>query len=218
MHKLVNLPATCGQFWPSRTHLFRYIVNVGTCLTCKPVRRGSRAFFHHQNVSARRTKKQHGRPMQNLTGASTQTPKQIPLEPIPPICIRKFRTRARVAKQLPATDENEVSHRSRKLSMIFFTGQSCAYMTRRTESHIWWALQRKIPSEFEIDHSQEWSISNFSCSLTRNITSHSMKNLAFHSWLREDDLELPILTTSPTRRSPITKVGRMYFWTWEWKG
>ena len=33
-------------------------------------------------------------------------------------------------------------------------------------------------------HSLEWSISNFPCSLTRNITSHSMKNLAFHSLLR----------------------------------
>ena len=33
-------------------------------------------------------------------------------------------------------------------------------------------------------HSQEWSISNFSCSLTRNITSRSIKNLAFHSLLR----------------------------------
>ena len=31
---------------------------------------------------------------------------------------------------------------------------------------------------------QEWSISNFPCSLTRNITSHCMKNLAFHSSLR----------------------------------
>ena len=31
-------------------------------------------------------------------------------------------------------------------------------------------------------HSQECSISNFPCSLTRNITSHSMKNLAFHSF------------------------------------
>ena len=29
-------------------------------------------------------------------------------------------------------------------------------------------------------HSQEWSISNFPCILTRNITSHSRKNLAFH--------------------------------------
>ena len=43
---------------------------------------------------------------------------------------------------------------------------------------------------------QEWSISNFSCSLTRNITSHSMKNLAFHSLLRWKMIILPILTTS----------------------
>ena len=32
-------------------------------------------------------------------------------------------------------------------------------------------------------HSQEWSISNFPCNLTRNITSHNMKNSAFHSLL-----------------------------------
>ena len=45
-------------------------------------------------------------------------------------------------------------------------------------------------------HSQEWSISNFPCSLTRDITSHSMKNLAFHSLLRWKVITLPILTTS----------------------
>ena len=39
-------------------------------------------------------------------------------------------------------------------------------------------------------HSQEWSISNFPCSLTRNITSHIMKNLAFHSLLRYSDERL----------------------------
>ena len=33
-------------------------------------------------------------------------------------------------------------------------------------------------------HSQEWSISNYPYHLTRSITSHSMKNLAFHSLLR----------------------------------
>ena len=43
---------------------------------------------------------------------------------------------------------------------------------------------------------QEWSISNFSCSLTINITSHSMKKLAFHSLLRWQGIILPILTTS----------------------
>ena len=52
-------------------------------------------------------------------------------------------------------------------------------------------------------HSQEWSMSNFPCSLTRNMTPHSMKNLAFHFlnvgvkglnsgwvWLREHTLRL----------------------------
>ena len=34
---------------------------------------------------------------------------------------------------------------------------------------------------------QEWSISNFSCSLTRNITSHSMENLAFYTSQMKDD-------------------------------
>ena len=36
----------------------------------------------------------------------------------------------------------------------------------------------------ESNGSQVWSLSNFSCSLTRNITSHSMENVAFHSLLR----------------------------------
>ena len=45
-------------------------------------------------------------------------------------------------------------------------------------------------------HSQEWSTSNFPCSLTRNITSHSMGNLTSHSLLRWKIILLPILTTS----------------------
>ena len=45
-------------------------------------------------------------------------------------------------------------------------------------------------------HSQEWSSSNSSCSLTRNITSHSMKNLVFHSLLRWKMIMLPILINS----------------------
>ena len=36
----------------------------------------------------------------------------------------------------------------------------------------------------------------FPCSLPRNMTSHSMKNLAFHSLLRGKIIILPILTTS----------------------
>ena len=53
-------------------------------------------------------------------------------------------------------------------------------------------------------HSQEWSISNFSC---RNITSNTMKNLAFHSLLRRNiyfRFSLHHLYIS------ISKVGRMY--------
>ena len=45
------------------------------------------------------------------------------------------------------------------------------------------------------------SISNFPCSLTRNITPHSMKNLPFHSLLRRKIIILPILTNSLIRFS-----------------
>ena len=46
-------------------------------------------------------------------------------------------------------------------------------------------------------HSQEWSTSNFSWSLTSNVTSHSMKRLAVHSLLRlKHFCSIPILTTS----------------------
>ena len=40
-------------------------------------------------------------------------------------------------------------------------------------------------------HSQEWSSSNFSCSLASNFTSHSMKNVAFRSLLRWKMIALP---------------------------
>ena len=62
-------------------------------------------------------------------------------------------------------------------------------------------------------HSQEWSISNCHCTLTRNITLHSMKNLAFHSLIRWMMIILPILTTSLV----IKRLGECTFWTWEWK-
>ena len=42
---------------------------------------------------------------------------------------------------------------------------------------------------------QKWSMSNFSCSITRNITSHSMENLVFHGLLRWKMIIAPILTT-----------------------
>ena len=51
---------------------------------------------------------------------------------------------------------------------------------------------------------------NFSCSLTRNITSHSMKNLAFHSLLRWKLINnIPILTTS------LIRLGEYTFWAQE---
>ena len=57
-------------------------------------------------------------------------------------------------------------------------------------------MYRRMWQPLQPFHSQEWSISNFPCSLTRNITSHSMKNLAFHSLLRWKMIMLPILPFS----------------------
>ena len=56
----------------------------------------------------------------------------------------------------------------------------------------------------------QWSISNFSCSLTRNITSHSMENSAFYSLLRWKMIITPILTTSLINTFSLWEVGRMY--------
>ena len=61
------------------------------------------------------------------------------------------------------------------------------------------------------------SISNSSCSLTRYITSHSMKNLTFHSLLRWN----MIITTNShylTYTFLFRKVGRMYFLNFNWAG
>ena len=49
--------------------------------------------------------------------------------------------------------------------------------------------------------SQEWSISNLPCSFVRNFTSHSMKNLAFHSLPRLKIIIIPILASSLTHIS-----------------
>ena len=56
----------------------------------------------------------------------------------------------------------------------------------------------------------------FSCSLTSNITSHSMKNMAFHSLLRWKMIILPILTTSLIHFS-LKGWENVTFWSWEWK-
>ena len=63
-------------------------------------------------------------------------------------------------------------------------------------------------------HSKEWSMSNFPCSLTRNITSHSMKNLAFHTLLRRRMITQTILTTSLIHFS-LKRLEECTFWTWE---
>ena len=53
-------------------------------------------------------------------------------------------------------------------------------------------------------------MSNFPCSLSRNITSHSMENLAFRSLLRWKMIILPILASSLVQFL-FKKVWRMYF-------
>ena len=61
-------------------------------------------------------------------------------------------------------------------------------------------------------HSQEGSISNSPCSFTRNITPHSMKNLAFHSLLRWR----MIYTTNShplTYTCILKRLGECTFWT-----
>ena len=60
-------------------------------------------------------------------------------------------------------------------------------------------------------------MSNFPCSLTRNITSHSMENFVFHSLLRWKMIIKPILNTSLIHLS-LGRLGECSFWTWEWKG
>ena len=60
-------------------------------------------------------------------------------------------------------------------------------------------------------------MSNFSCSLSRNITSHSMENLTLHFLLR---WKMIIITNSHylTYTFLIKKVGRMYVWNLGVKG
>ena len=60
-------------------------------------------------------------------------------------------------------------------------------------------------------------MSNFLCSLTSNITSNSMRNLASHSLLRWKMIILQILITSPIHFS-LGRLGECSFGTWEWKG
>ena len=58
-------------------------------------------------------------------------------------------------------------------------------------------------------------MSNFSCSLTRNITSHSKENLAFHTLLRWKMIIIQILAT-PLMHFPFKRLGECTFWAQEW--
>ena len=51
----------------------------------------------------------------------------------------------------------------------------------------------------------------------QNITSHSVKNLAFYCSLRWNMIRLPILIISLIHYS-LGRLGECTFWTWEWKG
>ena len=84
-------------------------------------------------------------------------------------------------------------------SLVPKSWQSATVERKRFRNVKWRLLQ--------LHHSQEWSILNFSCNLTRNITSHSIKNLAFHSFLGWKVIMLPTLTYTFLFR----KVGRLYF-------
>ena len=63
----------------------------------------------------------------------------------------------------------------------------------------------------------EWSMSKFPCSLTRNMTSHSMENLTFHSLLRWKVVIIQILATSLIQ-SLLERLGEYTFLAQEWKG
>ena len=65
-------------------------------------------------------------------------------------------------------------------------------------------------------NSREWSRSNFSCSLTSNITWQGMKNLAFHSLLRRKTIVL-LNSHSITYTFLCERLGECTFWTWVWK-
>ena len=58
---------------------------------------------------------------------------------------------------------------------------------------------------------QEWSLSNFPCSLTRNITSHSMKNLTFHAY-SDVKLRCVVMGGSPNAIVPTEAVSMATLW------
>ena len=99
---------------------------------------------------------------------------------------------------------------------------SVAYLLILMCSFLWWgnlfnlinvlelqngymATAQELSIHVDLQKSQVWrhfvlleidQFSNFPCSLTRNITSHSVENLALHSLLKWKIIILPILNTS----------------------
>ena len=59
-------------------------------------------------------------------------------------------------------------------------------------------------------HSQEWSISNFPCSLTSNVTLRSRENLVFHSFTEMEE-DYTTWFSVPHLNISLWEVGRMYF-------
>ena len=79
-----------------------------------------------------------------------------------------------------------------------------------------WNQRNRLTSVWPL-HSQEWSISKFSWSLTRNVTSHNMKNLAFHSLFKWIMIIYYQFSLHHLHIS-LLRVGRMYFLNLRVKG
>ena len=94
----------------------------------------------------------------------------------------------------------------------------CLNATLECIDYLWTATVGSWPCmHVEPFHSWEWSMSKFPCSLTRNMTSHSMKNLTFHSLLGWKVIILQILATSLIQ-SLFERLGEYTFWAQEGKG
>ena len=100
------------------------------------------------------------------------------------------------------------------LSQVYYARSECTSRKLRSSSlsRLLAVRQKSLKPRLKSSHSKEWSISNFPYSLARNITSRSMKNLAFHSLLGSKIIILPINSHHIT-----CTLGECTFWTWEWK-
>ena len=94
--------------------------------------------------------------------------------------------------------------------------ESCSWSLLRSSSL--WSAEASSGSDGKSSdfnpgfYSQEWSISKFPCSLTRNITSHSIKNLAFHSLLRWKMIDTLHCLTTSAYTFLFKRSGRCTFW------